>query len=191
MEEDISIQTEILYNDLIPVVLKSHGARIVITFLAFSIYCIIRLVFKGNSNDTAYLSYTDILIGSCAFLLLSYVYPYIAFRSSLGKLSMKRIGLGITEEWLYWGCFSVWLFFGYCILITGFWSLHDFKYGFSLYPIIKVFIFGLGGIYGFWSFCHLINIARMAAENKSPSEIITYVIKYAQTKGIKNRYTQN
>lgn len=191
MPENISIpdEYEALYYDIMPQVLKAHGARVVLTFFGYSIYCIIRLIVKGNSNDTAYLSYTDILMGSCAFLILSYIYPYISFNTPTDKLSLKRIAYSISEELLYWASFIIWFFFIYCISIIGFWSLHDFSYGFSFFPIIKFFVFGVGGIYGFLSFCHLINIARMVAEKKTHTEIIAYIIKYAQTKSMQKRYS--
>lgn len=143
----------------------------IIPLIFFIIYISIRLIARGNAV-LFYVTYKQILFYAIASIVVIFIYGF-SIISHLSAFINKKIILtlrssiaamveGLSQAFLY----AVSAFLVYCIVFIGIKSLFDLKYGFSIYPFIKLLIFALGGIYALLPIFHLLKLGKLLSEKK-------------------------
>ena len=181
LEEENTELTEQQKNDLfIHVCYKSIqniAAKVILILLLFIAYVSLRLYFRGNAL-LVYFSYKQLLYYCTVSFFSSSIYSIVIISHLSTEISLKKLFFSILEGITLLCCYLIWGLFIFCIIFIGFYSLSDFRYGFSVFPIIKFFLFGVGGLYGLQSISHLLNIGKSLSDKKPPFEIISYIHRY-------------
>ena len=155
---------------------KMQTGNAVLPFFLFIIYALLRIIFRGNI-EIFHLSYKQILYFSIASFLTILIHSLANINNLEKKFSLRTFYVAGLEGLSLAFSYMAWLFYIYCIVFIGLLSLLDFKYGFSIFPIIKLFLFGAGGIYGLIALSHLLKVGNMLSNKKEPNSIVNYIFK--------------
>lgn len=156
---------------------KKQFSNAVMPFFLFITYLSSRLIFRGNAI-IYYLSYREILYCSIGSILMVFIYSVTNLNNLDKQISMKKFLIAGLEGFSRGICFIVWFFYIYCIIFVGIYSLWNFRYGFSIFPIIKVLLFSGFGLHGLRALSHLLIIGKMLSKRESKSNIVAYLEKY-------------
>lgn len=118
--------------------------------------------------------YKLLVIVSSLSLLLMLIFTFAAL---IDRSKINPFLLGVLDIIPTFGNLLILSFFFYLIFFRGFWSLSEFKNGFSFIPILKVIFFSGLGIYGYKGFSHFYQLKRLLKRNNM-TDFVDYVVKY-------------
>ena len=170
--------------------LRNQFAKIYTGIIPILIFSVIQLIRTDTSGGYGILEYwlfsSDPIPNDHKLLLFGSIITMIIlltqFISSLIKRDKEKSLFNIFLSGLL-GIIpaicnlTILLFFFYLIFYRGFWSISEFRNGFSFIPILKLIFFVGFGFYGYTGFSHLYQLRRLLKVNKK-DEAISYVVKH-------------